>query len=80
MTLWEIVIEVGSGTPILHRYFYIVGCGEEKRAKQLALTKHTEFYPETKDKSLVAECDKLDQMDIKVGVWFNRKEVFGGSI
>lgn len=81
MTLWEIIIEVGSGTPVLERFFYIVSCNSKERAEKLALEKHKEFRPLTKN-PLVAEDStmRLDLMDVKSAVWYNRKEIFSKGV
>ena len=77
MTLWEIIIEVGSGTPVLEKYFYIVSCQANKRARRLAMEIHLKEYPEHTNKNPgVAEIFELRLVDPKVGVWFNRVEVY----
>ena len=77
MTLWEVIIEVGSGTPILEKYFYIVSCQAKKRARRLAMEIHLEKYPEHTNKSPgIVEVFELELVNPKVGVWFNKEEVY----
>lgn len=77
MKLWEIIIEVGSGTPVLEKYFYIVSCQENKRARRLAMEIHLEKYPEHTDKNPgIVEVFELELVNSNVGVWFNKREVY----
>lgn len=78
MTLWEIIIEVvsmsGIISPRLEKYFYIVGCDSEKRARKLATEIHMQKFSHH-DNLKIESVSKLELIDITTAVWYNKCEV-----
>ena len=83
MILWRVEIDFGDKDIVMEKYYYIVSCDSETRAKELALKIHNERYPDSKtiygNVEIVSSARKLELCTIKYGVWADGYDVFRGG-